>query len=345
MKDQPATPPVVDLRAAARALLAGEGPLAITSAGRDCLVEVARASSPVLASDVDLSPLAFGEDDSDGFGRLNVTAGVATIPLKGVLTPRPSFLSILFGGSSGGLLGFRSDLRQALGHKDVKSIVIDVNSPGGSVSLITEVAAELREASGEKDIIAVANTMCASAAYEIAAQAQEIIVSPSGFVGSIGVYQVHYDWSAFNTDFGVDPTYITAGRYKAEGNQDTPLDAEALAALQATVDDFYDLFVADVAAGRGVTEDEVRNGYGEGRVLTAQRAVDAGLADRVGTLEQVLDELVNGAPGAGARATARQPRLTALTPHPDVVARVAALQALIPPVRTVPTNPPGGIPA
>jgi signal peptide peptidase SppA len=318
MTEPPAT---VDLRAAARALLAGEGPLALTRSAIDCLVEVARAASPVLAADVDLEPLAFGEGD-DGFGRLNVQAGVAVIPLKGVLTPRPSFLSILFGGSSGGLLGFRSDLRQAIGHKDVSSIVIDVNSPGGSVSLITETAAELRAARGQgTPIVAVANTMCASAAYEIAAQADELAVSPSGFVGSIGVFLVHVDRSGLNEAIGVNPTYIAAGRYKTEGNADSPLSAEAHAALQAEVDDFYDLFVADVAEGRGVTEDEVRTGYGEGRVLTARRALDVNLVDRIATVEQIVNERAGRVGGGGIRAG---------QVHPDVQARLAELQALSP---------------
>jgi hypothetical protein len=65
--------------------------------------------------------------------------------------------------------------------------------------------------------------MAASAAYWIAAQADELVVTPSGFVGSIGTYAIHEDWSKFNEDFGVLPTYISAGKYKTEGNPDEPL--------------------------------------------------------------------------------------------------------------------------
>lgn len=328
------TEPTTDLRVAARALLADAGPLAMRHEALQRIVEIARAATPVMVGEADLDVLAVN-GDGEGFGRSTVNSGVAIIPLKGILTPRPSLLSILFGGSSGGLLGFRSDLREALGHRDVETIVIDVNSPGGSVSLITETAAEVRAARGDKPIIAVANTMAASAAYAIAAQADEIVVTPSGFVGSIGVYIVHYDFSAMNEAIGVKPTYISAGRYKTEGHEDAPLDEVALAAIQLEVDDFYATFVQDVADGRGVTTEEVRGGYGEGRVLTAQRALTANLVDSIATLEEVVTDRISGAraPAGGGRASAGRrsiPAQTALDPH--VEARIAEIHSLTPPV-------------
>lgn len=227
-------------------------------------------------------------------------AGVAVIPLRGLLTPRPSLLSVLLGGG-GGLMGFRASLREALAAPDVKSIVIDVDSPGGSTDLIAETAAEIRAAKRSKPIVAVANTMAASGAYYLASQATELVVTPSGLVGSIGVYVVHEDFSQLNERIGVAVTYISAGRFKTEGNPDEPLSDEALEHAQEVVNDLYQMFITDVAKGRGTTPAQVRDGYGEGRIVTAKRAVELGMADRVETLERAIARQLGGQDG-GQRA-------------------------------------------
>jgi capsid assembly protease len=216
--------------------------------------------------------------------------GVATIPLKGVLMPDGGLLSMLFGGG-GGLAGFKTALNAAAGDPDVASVVLDVDSPGGLVDQIPELAADLRAARAQKPIVAVANTMAASAAYWLASQADEVVVTPSGEVGSIGVYQLHRDLSAMHEQLGVAPSLISAGKYKVEGNPYQPLGEEARAAMQADVNDYYDLFTADVARGRGVSQSDVQNGFGEGRSLLAKRAVQAGLADRVDTLAGTVRRL------------------------------------------------------
>ena len=235
---------------------------------------------------------------------------VAVLPLTGVITPRGSFLSMLFGGGCGGLQGFREDFRDAVASPDEGAIVIDVDSPGGLIDLVPEVALEVREARGSKPIIAVANTMAASAAYWIAAQADELVVTPSGTVGSVGVYMVHFDYSAWNAKAGIDPTYISAGRYKTEGNPDEPLDEAAQADWQAEVDDLYAMFLDAVAAGRGISSQDVRDNYGEGRTLLAANALDAGMVDRIEPLEVVIGELL----APGTKSSAKAGRLASLTP-------------------------------
>jgi signal peptide peptidase SppA len=239
------------------------------------------------------------------------TAGgaVAVVPLTGVLTPRGSFLSYLFGGSMGGLVEFRDAFREALNSPDVGSIVLDIDSPGGLIDLVPETAQEIADARGAKPIIAVANTMAASGAYWIGAQADEFVITPSGSAGSIGVYMVHEDWSGFNEQQGIKPTYISAGKYKTEGNPDEPLADDALAAWQQEVDDLYTMFVNAVAAGRGVTAQQVRDGYGQGRTPRAVRAIEAGLVDRVDTIEGVIGGLL--VPGSSGTAAARAGRMPA----------------------------------
>jgi signal peptide peptidase SppA len=219
-------------------------------------------------------------------------SGVIVIPLTGVITPQGSFFDFLFGGS-GGLAGFREQLSAAAGNDDVSAIVLDVDSPGGMADMVPETAALVREVRGMKPVVAVADTNMMSAAYWIASQA-EVVTTPSGYAGSIGVYRTHVDTSGLNDQMGVKVTYISAGKYKTEGNPDEPLGRTGQRAWQQAVDDVYGDFVADVARGRGVSEEAVRSGFGEGRSLRGERAVRAGIADRVATYEEVVGQLLVG---------------------------------------------------
>lgn len=232
-----------------------------------------------------------------GRGRPRViNGGVAVIELKGILMPQVSLLAALFGMGSG-LNTFRSQLIQATTDPDVGAIVLDIDSPGGLVDQIPETAALVREARERKPVVAVANTLAASAAYWIAAQAEEVVVTPSGEIGSIGVYATHQDLSKSLESRGIKVTLISAGKFKVEGNPYEPLNDDARQAMQKSVDDYYSMFVKDVAAGRSASASDVKNGYGEGRVLPARRAVDDKLADRVDTLDNVVAGLLRRSRG------------------------------------------------
>lgn len=230
--------------------------------------------------------------------------GVAVVPISGMIAPKLTFMAWLMGADAG-LDDIMSGIKAAVADPDVSSVVLDIDSPGGLVDGVPEAAAQIRQlrnASG-KPMIAVANPLTASAAYWLASQAHEMVVSPSGEVGSVGVYQLHRDVSGAMEQMGVKHTLIHAGAKKVEGNPYEPLDPEAAAWAQQAVDDYYGMFVADVAAGRShdaldATPDpeEVTNGtaFGAGRVYTAKRAVKAGLADRVATLPETISRLSSG---------------------------------------------------
>ena len=243
------------------------------------------------------------------------TGTIAVIPLRGLITPRPSLMSLLFGGG-GGLQVFRSDLRAAVADDDIDSILIDIDSPGGSTALVAETAAEIRQARRSKPITAIANTIAASAAYWLGSQANEFVVTPSGEVGSIGVFALHEDWSGFDAKAGISTTIVSAGKYKAETHPAKPLSDDAKAHLQESVDDYFGLFLADVAKGRSATAAKVRDGFGEGRMVTAKRAVELGMADRVATYEQTLTALAS-APSEGRRAELERAPLAQETQHED----------------------------
>lgn len=211
---------------------------------------------------------------------------VALIPVYGVVAHRMNMMNDVSGGSS--VEKLTNSFRQALKDPNVKAIVMDVDSPGGAVDGVPELADEIYSARGQKKTVAVANTMAASAAYWLACACDELVVTPSGAVGSIGVWGAHEDYSQALAKEGVKVTLISAGKYKVEGNPYEPLSDEAKAALQADVDNFYSMFVKAVAKNRGVSQDSVANGYGQGRMVMATLAVKQGMADSVGTLDQTL---------------------------------------------------------
>lgn len=227
--------------------------------------------------------------------RQNATAasggGIAVLPLYGVITQRGNIVDDVSGPGSVSTQKFASALRQALADESVSHILIDIDSPGGSVYGVAELADEIIAAREKKPIIAIANSLAASAAYWIGCSASEFYVTPGGEVGSIGVWQAHFDYSQALAAEGVNPTLISAGKFKVEGNPYAPLDAEAHAFMQSRVDDYYLAFCKGVARGRGVPIAQVRNGMGQGRVLGADTAREQNMVDGIGTLKDTLSKL------------------------------------------------------
>lgn len=235
-------------------------------------------------------------------GERRRTGAVAVLPVHGPISPRASFFTLLFGGV--GLDAWTAEFRSMVSDDQVRAIVLDVDSPGGSAAGVEEAAAEVFAARGRKPIVAVANTLAASGAYWLASAADEIVVSPSAEVGSIGVFALHLDLSRALDAAGVTPTVVKAGKYKAEGNPWQPLAPEAQEYLQRRVDEIHTGFVAAVAKGRNVSAGKVREEFGQGRLVGAREAVRSGMADRVGTLAQTLARLGVPAAVAGPRAAA-----------------------------------------
>jgi signal peptide peptidase SppA len=241
---------------------------------------------------------------------VNRSSGLtAVIPIVGVIQHRMDMLSEMSGGTSTQAIGKALDM--ALADDRIRSIVLEIDSPGGSVAGVAELADKIFAARGQKPITAIANTMAASAAYHLGSQADEFVVTPSGAVGSIGVFGVHQDVSQHLEAEGVKTTIVSAGKYKVEGNQFEPLSGDARDNMQAQVDAFYGMFVSAVARGRGVSEAAVRGGFGEGRMVLAKDAVSAGMVDRVATIDQVLSRhggTDNAAPMARSEDPAERQR-------------------------------------
>ncbi len=218
-------------------------------------------------------------------------SGIAVLPLYGVVTQRGNMVDDISGPGSSSTQQFTSVLRQMLADDTVGQILIDIDSPGGSVYGVSELASEIIKARAQKPVIAVANSLAASAAYWIGCSASEFYVTPGGEVGSIGVWQAHFDYSKALEEDGVKPTLISAGKFKVEGNPYVPLDEQAQAFMQSRVDDYYNAFVEAVTIGRGVSINDVKTGMGEGRVLGADAALAQNMVDGIATFDDVLAKM------------------------------------------------------
>lgn len=219
-------------------------------------------------------------------------SSVAVIPVIGPVSYRSDWFSEMFGGAS--VSSIAGQLKRAAADPNVTAILMPIDSPGGSVYGLMELAQQMRAVRATKPVITIADPMAASAAYYIGAQGTEFSITPSGEAGSIGVFMMHVDLSQALEDEGIKVTFISQGKYKTEGNPYEPLGDEAEAALQQTVDFYFNAFVSDVAKGRGVSVKEVRGGFGQGRMLTAPDALQAGMVDRIGTFSDTLDRVASG---------------------------------------------------
>jgi signal peptide peptidase SppA len=252
----------------------------------------------------DLSqPMVAGNKrDRSQQGRNNAAPGsVAVIPMIGIISHRMSMMSEVSGGGGGSTQALTAQFRQAIEDTNCKAIIFDVDSPGGSIEGVVELSSEIYNARKTKPITAVCNAMACSAAYWLASAASEVVCSPSGNCGSIGVYMMLQDASEALKNEGIKITILKAGKYKAEGHPAEPLTDDARNFLQGQVDTVYSMFVKAVAQQRGVSQGSVRDGMGQGRSLLATDAVKANLADRTGTLDSVLARLL-GRPGTARKS-------------------------------------------
>ena len=237
---------------------------------------------------------------------------VAVIPLRGVIAHRMGTMEESSGGMSAER--FTQMVKAATTDASVGTILLDVDSPGGTVAGLVEAADAVFDARESKRVIAIANSTMASAAYWIASQAHEIVAIPSALdrgIGSIGVFAVHQDLSAALEKEGVKITVIKAGANKAEGNPFEPLSEETKASIQASVDAAKAQFVKAVARGRGLTASDVVANLGDGRAFNAKDAKAIGLIDRIATFEDTLGRALGKSSSGGTRAAAEVPTLGA----------------------------------
>ena len=228
---------------------------------------------------------AFGSQPVDEDRLYEVVDGVAVVPVVGSLSKRFFLFSC---GTT--FSDIRSAVEAALRDPDVQAIMLDVDSPGGTVDGTKELADYLYSVREEKPLYAYADGLMASAAYWIGSAALDIAAPELAQVGSIGVVTAHYDYSKSDEARGIKRTILTAGAYKAMGNDAEPLTAEARGYIQDRLDQIYSVFVNDVARNRGVTVEKALS-MADGKVFLGREALKAGLIDRIATKDQFLKRI------------------------------------------------------
>lgn len=226
--------------------------------------------------------------------RLFTRAGsVGIITIAGPLNNSDSWRNEYMGAT--GYPEIREALVHAARDTDVKHIVLDIKSGGGSVAGVSDTADLIRNIRANvKPVSAFSDGMVCSAAYWLASAAGQVVIGKIAEAGSIGIITVHTEMSKMYEAMGITQTVIRAGRYKAMGNPAEPLSEEARAEIQGQVDQMYGMFVQDIADARGVSYAVADQRMAQGRVFIGQAAVDVGLVDEVSNFDAFVSKLERG---------------------------------------------------
>ncbi|MBL3582615.1 S49 family peptidase [Oleidesulfovibrio alaskensis] len=239
--------------------------------------------------------------------------GVAVINVHGILTARgASFRGYRF------TTGMQDELRPAIdaaiADSAVHALLLDVNSPGGTVAGTKELAdhiASLRAVT-DKPLAAYANGLMASAAYWLAAATGRVLAPATATVGSIGVVAVYRDSSRYNEKAGVQYNYLTSGQFKAAGNPDTPLSDRDRAYLQGLLNTQYRHFTDGVSAGMGLNATELEI-WADGKMFVASDAPSGLVTSIVADREEAIATLAK---------EIRMDRHILATQHPELLASI-----------------------
>ena len=213
--------------------------------------------------------------------------GVAVIPIIGSMSHRSTGIEAMSGMTSYSTL--QKQFEVAFNDPNVGSILMDIDSPGGSVAGAFDFRDYLMSKKGTKPVYALARDAMCSAAYLIGSTADKVYTTQTARVGSIGVVAMHTDASGKMEKDGIKPTFISAGKFKTAGNPYEKLEGEKLKYLQDSVDESYEMFIDAVAEARGIDKKVIRDT--EARVYGGKKAVEIGLADGIRTYESVLAEM------------------------------------------------------
>ena len=256
--------------------------------------------------------------------------GVAVIPIHGSLINR-------FGQCYGYMTGYNFIRRQrdaAMADPEVTAIVYDVNSGGGEAAGCFELADESFALRGTKPTISVVDSACYSAAYALASTSDQVVVTPTGGAGSVGVYTMHVDMSKMLENWGLDITLIHAGEHKVDGHPYAELPEDVRADMQKSVDATYNKFVESVARNRNLSVEAVKDT--QARCYSADDALALGLIDSVASPIEAIRAFLGGHSEASNDETtgdslmelneakqAERQRVGAIIGHPNAKGREA----------------------
>ncbi|MFP3017181.1 MAG: S49 family peptidase [Wolbachia sp.] len=205
------------------------------------------------------------------------------VPIHGILTKKPGAFDDMLGMTS--YEQIEEQIAQALADEEIKTIILDIDSPGGEVNGVFDLADFIYESRAKKRIIAIANDDAYSAAYAIASSAEKIFLTRTSGVGSIGVIASHIDQSGFDEKQGVKYTTVFAGSRKNDLNPHEPINSEGLESLREEIDRLYEMFVQLIARNRNLSIEVIKST--EAGLYFGEKAVEIGLADGVTILSSI----------------------------------------------------------
>lgn len=219
------------------------------------------------------------------YGMVGTTA---VIPVFGALVNR-------FNSTYGFITGYnyiKNAIATALADESVDSIILDINSGGGEVAGCFETVDYIKAARSQKEIHAVVDSSCYSAAYAIASACTSIKATPSSGIGSVGVVAMHASYEKMLENEGISVTFIKAGDHKVDGNPYEELSDSVKADMQKRIDATYQEFVSLVSVNRSLAvEDVVKT---QAACYTAQEAKSIGLIDDVISVEGAVKLITEG---------------------------------------------------
>ena len=227
--------------------------------------------------------------DAGMTGGLQNLEGIAVIPVLGTLVRRSSYI-----GAASGLTSYHdieAMAEAAFADPMVKAVLLEIDSSGGEAGGVFDLAQRLRALSqtSGKPLWAIADEAALSAAYAIACAADRLWLTRTAEVGSIGVVAVHVDESVADAKAGMSYTFLHAGAHKVDGHPHAPLPAPVAADIQADIEQLHTQFISLVAGFRRLTPEAIRDT--EARVYRGEAALQAGLADQIGTRAEAITAL------------------------------------------------------
>ena len=235
-------------------------------------------------------------DRQSGDGVSSRFGSVAVLNVIGPIFRYANLFTDISGATSVDVLA--AAFREAVEDPSVSGVVLNIDSPGGEVAGISELATAIREARAVKPIAAYVDDMGASGAYWLASAAEVIVASDTAKVGSIGVVAT----LVRREDEPGTKTYEFVSSISPKKRPDLDTD-EGKQAIMSIVDDLGKVFADAVAANRGTTSKKVVSDYGQGGLMVASRALAAGMIDEIGTFDGLIERMKSGKVGAKTKRT------------------------------------------
>ncbi len=283
----------------------------------DSVSEYVEAIEKSSDSALELEARSSYDDDDDQLFLLDIDEGVATITIKGPLITYSNEFTRWLGIT--GYPDIRNALIEAAQDTSVAEILLNIDSPGGAAKGIEDVSALIQRIDKEyKPVTAYTNGTMASAAYWIATSARKIISSKMAEVGSIGVIATHMERSKMLKERGITVTELRAGEFKALGGPYVELSDTAKEIIQSRLDTLYAGFIEQVAKGRNVSEQYVKQYMAEGREFLGFEAKEVNMVDEIMSIDEITHQLRKSASGASNQSVLLSTESTAINKETEM---------------------------